>query len=109
MKLESLIPDNEAFVRMVLAKEKSRNKKLNRKVKSFIDRWIIRYYDNVFSILDKYSFITSEGLSSTDRLNEKIQNMYYDPDLSFKSQKEADEFLNRELYWKRFTIQLRIN
>lgn len=109
MKLGSLIPDNEAFVRMVLAKEKPRKKKLNRKVKPFIDRWIIRYYESIYSILDKYSFIESKGISSTDRLNEKIQEMYYDPGLSFKSQKEADEFLNRELCWKRFTIQLRIN
>lgn len=109
MKLTNLTADNKDFVCRVLAKQKTKPHKPNRKTKPFIDRWIIRYYDSIFAILNKYAFITLKGISSIDRLNEAIQSIYYDPNLSFKSQKEADEFLSRELCWKRFIIKLRIN
>lgn len=99
-----LTTDNKAFVKQVLAP-----KKVNRSCKKYIDKWITRHYDGLYQILDKYSFITLNGMSSLDRLNDTIEKLYYDPKLSFKSQKEADEFLCRELCWKRFAIQLRVN
>lgn len=103
----ALMPDNEAFVKKVLAKTKP--KKVNLRSKKYIDKWIMCHYEEVYLILDVHSFITMNGLSALDRLNDTIEKLYHDPELSFKSQKEADEFLNRELYWKRFTIQLRTN
>lgn len=99
-----LTPQNKAFVNKVLAP-----KKVNRKCKKYIDEWIACHYDELYQILDKYSFITLNGMSSLDRLNDTIEKMYYDPTLSFKSQKEADEFLCGELCWKRFAIQFRTN
>lgn len=109
MKLGDLIPDNAAFVRMVMAKNKPKPKKVNRRCKKYIDKWIMCNYEGLYQILDKYSFITLNGMSSVDRLNDTIEKLYHDYELSFKSQKEADEFLDREIYWKRFIIQLRVN
>lgn len=108
MKLGDLIPDNAAFVRMVLAKNKPKPQKVNLRAKKCIDKWIICHYERLYQILDKYSFITLNGMSSVDRLNDTIEKLYHDPKLSFKSQNEADEFLSRELCWKRFVVQLRV-
>lgn len=100
--------DKRTFLQL-LEKEEPIQKKLNYKVKPFIDKWIMLNYEQSYLQLNTTSWITRNGLSSLDRFNNRIEDMYYSPDLSFKSQKEADEFLNRELCWKRFTIQLRIN
>lgn len=107
MKLGNLLPDNEDFVRMVMAKNKP--KKVNRRAKPFIDKWVASHYEEIYRMLEVYSCITVNGLSSLDRLNDKIEKLYHNSELLFKSQTEADEFLRRELYWKRFAIQLRIN
>lgn len=109
MNLKQLSAQNKEFVCMVLAKNQFQRKKANRRNKAFIDKWLSIHYEHVYRILNAYSFILRNGISSIDKLNNQIDILYHDPDLSFKSQQEANDFLDKELHWQRFIIKLRIN
>lgn len=95
------------FGRMVLGKAKK--KASNRKTRLYIDLWIMANYEKIYQHLSSYSRTLTNGLSSIDQLNNQIDILYHDPDLSFKSQQEANDFLDKELHWQRFIIRLRIN
>lgn len=109
MNLKQLSAQNKEFVCMVLAKNQFQPKKANRRNKTFIDKWLSIHYEHVYRILNVYSFILRNGISPVDKLNNMIEDIYYNTNISFKSQKEANEFLEKELHWQRFIIRLRIN
>lgn len=76
---------------------------------NLINNWIQRNYsDLVYSICWNFNVIREGGECAFDYLNNCIINMYNDPSLQFRDQRECDIYMEKELDCKRFVTKIKV-
>lgn len=107
MNTEKFI-DKRIFLQL-REEEKGKVVNINRSVTRFVNEWLRRNYMTTICLLAPHNYVIRDGKSSIDKFGDAIERLCTDPTLFFNTQKEADEYLDRELFYRRFIIQMKTN